>query len=325
MAAPPEATASAGSGGDSSPSGTDSPALDALSTEAARTDLADLDLWPTAGAVRLFVDDQQVVVDAVRAAEAQLVAVVDAVVERMAEGGRLLYVGAGTGGRLGVVDAAEIGPSYGLHDRVLALLAGGADAMVDGREFYEDDAQAGAAGVTALRAGPADVVLGVSASGRTPYVLGGVRAARRTGALTVGLVNVVGSPLAAACDLAIEVDTGPEAISGSTRLKAGSAQKIVLNTISTLAMVRLGRTYGNLMVDVTADNAKLRRRALRAVMEASGATEERAAAALDDAGGSAKVAVVSLLAGVPAGPARELLVSAGERVRVAVKLAHQAD
>ena len=324
VSASPDGEPAAGSVG-GGPLAAASSALDRLSTEAARPELADLDLWATGDAVRLLIDDQRHAVDVVGAAVPQISAVADAVAHRLGAGGRLVYLGAGTGGRLGAVDAAEIGPTYGLHDRVIGLLAGGPDSMVDGREFYEDDAAAGAAAVAALRVGPDDVVLGISASGRTPYVLGGVRAAADAGALTVALAGVVGSPLATLCDLSIEIDTGGEAVAGSTRLKAGTAQKIVLNTISTLAMIRLGRTYGNLMVDVTADNDKLRRRALRTVVQATGAGETDAAAALDDAGGSAKVAVVALLARVPAGRARELLDFAEGRVRVAVTLARNGD
>jgi len=172
-----------------------------------------------------------------------------------------------------------------------------------------------------VRPTPDDVVFGVSASGRTPYVLGGVRAGANAGALTVGFACTLGSPLAAACELAIEVGTGPEIVSGSTRLKAGSAQKAVLNAISTLVMVRLGRTYGNLMVDVVADNAKLQRRAVRAVVQATGVDEAAAATALSDAGGRVKGAVVALLAGVSASRAEEVLGLAAGQVRKAVSLA----
>jgi N-acetylmuramic acid 6-phosphate etherase len=243
----------------------------------------------------------------------------------MTAGGRLIYVGAGTGGRMAAVDAAEIGPSYGLPGRVIAVLAGGLEGFTQGREYYEDIASAGAAEVGVLEPTTDDVVFGVSASGHTPYVLGGVAAGRAAGALTIGFACISGSELAASCDLAIEVVTGAEIIAGSTRLKAGSAQKCVLNAISTLVMVRLGRTYGNLMVDVVADNAKLRRRAMRIVVQATGVDDARAAAALEDAGGRAKVAVVALLAGVPTKRAEELLQVAGGQVRYAVSLADARD
>lgn len=299
--------------------------LDVLATEAARPELADLDTWPTSDAVQRFFDDQDDVASALRSAAHQITAVVDVIAERMRAGGRLIYVGAGTGGRLAALDAAEVGPTYGVRGRVMAVFAGGVDAMTDGREFYEDDAAEGARQVRALRPAKADVVVGVSASGRTPFVLGGVSAAREAGAHTVGLVNVTGSRLAAVADSAIEVVSGPEIIAGSTRLKAGTAQKAVLNVLSTMAMVRLGRTYGNLMVDVVADNGKLRRRALRAVVQATDVSEERAAAVLDEAGGQAKVAIVALLGGITAARASALLEQASGRIRDAIGLASGPD
>lgn len=299
--------------------------LDALSTEGMRPELAEFDTWSTSGAVRQFFDDQAAVIDAVRAAADQIVDAVDVIAKHMLAGGRLIYVGAGTGGRLAALDAAEIGPTYGLRGRVVAVFAGGVDAMADGREFYEDDAEQGAREVAALRPIANDVVVGVSASGRTPFVLGGVGVAREAGAYTIALVCVPGSSLARRTESAIEVVTGPEIITGSTRLKAGSAQKIVMNVLSTMAMVRLGRTFGNLMVDVVADNGKLRRRALRAVVQATGADEERAAAALDAAGGRAKVAIVAVLAGVDAVRAAMLLDRADGQIRAAVTLASTPD
>lgn len=299
--------------------------LDSLATEASRPQLADFDTWSSADAVGLFAADQDAVTQAVRAATPQIVAAVDVVAAQLGAGGRLIYVGAGTGGRIAALDAAEISPTFGLRGRVVAVFAGGIDAMIDGREFYEDDAEQGAREVRALSPGGHDVVVGVSASGRTPYVLGGVAAAREAGAYTIGFACVRSSPLAAAADAAIEVTTGPEIIAGSTRLKAGSAQKIVLNVLSTMAMVRLGRTYGNLMVEVAADNGKLRRRALRAVAEATGVDDEAAALALDAAEGQAKVAIVAVLAKVPSDRARELLDRADGRIRTAVALAQAAN
>lgn len=300
----------------------DQTALDALSTEGRRVELAEFDLWPTLDAVRLFVDDHQKVVDAFRDAGESIATAIDAIVPRMQRGGRLIYVGAGTGGRMAAVDAAEIGPSYGLHNRVVAVVAGGIDGFTEGREHREDLEEAGAVEVEVLAPNSDDVVFGVSASGRTPYVLGGVRAGRSRGSLTIGFACTAGSQLARSCDVAIETLTGPEIISGSTRLKAGSAQKIVLNAISTMVMVRLGRTYGDLMIDVVADNAKLRRRAVRVVVQATGVEDARALAALDDAGGQTKVAVVVLLAGVATAKAEELLHASDGHVRNAVGLAH---
>jgi N-acetylmuramic acid 6-phosphate etherase len=299
--------------------------LDALETEAARPELADLDTRSTSAIVELFADDQAGVIDAVRNAAPSIVAAADLIAARMSAGGRLIYVGAGTGGRIAALDAAEIGPSYGIRGRVLAVFAGGVDAMADGREFYEDDEEQGAREVAALALAAHDVVLGVSASGRTPYVLGGVGVAHAAGVATIGLACVGGSPLGRGVDVAVEVITGAEIVAGSTRLKAGTAQKIVLNAISTIAMVRLGHTYGNLMVDLSADNGKLRRRAVRAIVAAAGVDVERASAALDDAAGEAKVAIVAELARVPSEQARRLLDRANGQVRSALTLADDTD
>ena len=304
----------------------DAAALDALPTEAARPELADFDEWPTARALEVFVADNDDVTVAVRRALPQVAAAADEVSERLAAGGRLIYVGAGSGGRLATLDAAEIGPSYGVRGAVVAVFAGGAQALMDGREHYEDDAEQGAREVDALVPTTTDVVFGISASGRTPFVLGGVSAGRRAGAHTIGFACVAGSPLATGCDQAIEVVTGPEIIAGSTRLKAGSAQKLVLNAISTLAMIRLGHTYGNLMVGLAVDNGKLRRRAVRAVTQAADVDERAAEAALDAADGDVKVALVMALTGAPVAVAARALAQAGGRVRrAAAALAAVAD
>jgi N-acetylmuramic acid 6-phosphate etherase len=299
--------------------------FDALSTEATRPELAEFDRWTTIDSVRVFADDQLSVAAAVRDAAASIAVAVDAIANRMTAGGRLIYVGAGTGGRMAAVDAAEIGPSFGLHGRVIAVLAGGLEGFTEGREYYEDIASAGAADVGSLRPTADDVVFGVSASGCTPYALGGIAAGRSAGSLILGFACTMGSELGGVSDLAIEIPTGAEIIAGSTRLKAGSAQKCVLNAISTLVMVKLGRTYGNLMIDAVADNAKLRRRALRVVVQATGVDDARAAAVLEEAGGSAKVAVVALLAGVSTKRAEETLRAAAGQVRYAVSLADARD
>jgi N-acetylmuramic acid 6-phosphate etherase len=294
--------------------------LDALfldGTEAVRADLADLDLLPTADAVRLFIDDALAAVAAVRGAERAIGEAIDTVAARMQSGGRLIYVGAGAGGREAAADAAEIGPSYGLHDRVVAL------GVRDGLD--EDDAELGAVDLGAVMPTAKDTILGLSASGRTPYVLGAVAAGRSAGAHTIGLACVTGSPLSRGCDLRIEIPTGPEIIAGSTRLKAGSAQKLVLNTISSLVMVRLGRTYGNLMIDAATDNAKLRHRAVGGVGTAQRGLEVRAAAALEEAGGRAKIAVVTLRAGVSVTRAEELLDASADNAKVAISLADARD
>jgi N-acetylmuramic acid 6-phosphate etherase len=204
-------------------------------------------------------------------------------------------------------------------ERVVALVAGGTAASALEQEAAEDDVDAGARELERLAPGPNDVVVGISASGRTPYVLGAVRAARDAGSMTVALVCAPGSELAALADRAIEVVVGPELVAGSTRLKAGTAQKLVLNMLSTVSMIRLGKTYGNLMVDVAATNEKLRERVRAIVRVATGAEAGQADEALEAAGGSAKVAIVSLLAGVDAAAARERLASSHDNVRAALQ------
>ena len=271
---------------------------------------ADLDLRSTLELVELMNDEDLGVAPAVREVAAELATAIDAVVERLEGGGRLVYAGAGTSGRLAAVDADECGPTFGLEQgRVVAHVAED--------EAAEDEELAGAAALAA--ATPADAVVVLSASGTTPYTLGAARAAADAGALVVAVVGVPGSPLADLADHAIVAVTGPEVIAGSTRLKAGTAQKLVLNTISTVSMIRLGRTYGNLMVDVVAANAKLRRRARRTVELATGCGDDEVDAALAAAGGDTKVAIVSLLTGRPVEEARHLLEGAAGHVRRAVE------
>src|SRR3954469_10933506 len=275
-----------------------------LATETARAERAEIDRLPTAELVRLMNAEDLAVAAAVGEALPQIAAV-DAISERFSAGGRLIYVGAGTPGRLGVLDASECGPTFNT-DRVLAVLAASEAAE-------DDDGARDLPGVTA-----ADAVVGISASGRTPYVLGAIAHARAAGALTVGLSGNAGAELSAAADHAIEVLVGPEFIAGSTRLKAGTAQKLVLNMLSTLTMVRAGRTYGNLMVDVRVTNDKLRDRATRIVEQVTGASHEEAAAALVAAGDEAKLAIAMLRLGLDPASARDRLDAAAGRLRDAL-------
>ena len=291
--------------------------LDRLDTEGRLAEAADLDLMSTVDQLELMSLQDERAVAAVSAARKQLAAAIDAAAARLGSGGRLIELGAGTPGRLAFLDAAECGPTFGVDDRVVAVLAGGAEALRSAIERSEDDFDLGVSDLRGLDVGPDDVVVAVSASGRTPYVLGAIEVARESGALTIAVVNNPGSALASICDLAIEALTGPEVIAGSTRLKAGTAQKLVLNTLSTLVMVRLGRTYGDLMVDVRASNAKLRRRAQRIVAEATGASAAEVTAALEAAGGEVKVAVVMLLAAVDAAAARDRLAAVDGHIRAA--------
>lgn len=292
--------------------------LNDLVTEQRRPDLHDLDRRDTTELVTIMAADQLDVARGVAVAAPSIAVAVDAIVERLRRGGRLVYVGAGTAGRLGLLDAVECPPTFGT-DRVVGVLAGGDGAVPVSHEAIEDDAAAGAHDVAAHSVGPADAVVGVAASGRTPYTLGAVDAARRRGALTVGVSCNAGAELSRRVDHPIEIVVGPEFIAGSTRLKAGSAQKIVLNTLSTLAMVRLGKTFGDLMVDVRASNAKLRQRAQRIVGQATGVDPATAEQALSAAAGNVKTAIVMLLAGVPADDAGRRLSLNDGVVRAAVE------
>jgi len=291
-----------------------------LHTEQPHPDHAGLDRYSTPALVAALLADQALAAAAVQAAAAQIARAVDAAVPRLRAGGRIVYVGAGTSGRLGVLDSVELHPTFSWpRDRSPALLAGGASAMFVAVEGAEDDGAQGGVDLLSLGPGPNDVVLLLAASGGTPYALGAAEAARAAGALTVGIVNNPGALLAAATDIGIVLDTGPEVISGSTRLKAGTAQKIALNTFSSSVMVRLNKVYGNLMVDVRATNAKLVRRALALTVRASGASEDAARQALADCGSSVKVAVVMLGAGVDAAEATRRLHAAEGSVHVALR------
>ena len=290
-----------------------------LRTEQPHPDHPALDRYDTATLVQTLIADQALAAAAVQAASAQLTQAVQAAVPRLQAGGRIIYVGAGTSGRLGVLDSVELQPTFSWpRERSPALLAGGEGAMFAAVEGAEDRREQGAADLTALSPTAHDVVLLLAASGSTPYALGAAAAARAAGALTVGIVNNPGAPLAAACELGVVLDTGPEVISGSTRLKAGTAQKMALNTFSSAVMVRLHKVYGNLMVDLRATNHKLVQRALRLTVRATGAAEPDAQAALAQCGSNVKVAIVMLKKGVSAERAQALLASADGSVHGAL-------
>ncbi|MFG2182249.1 N-acetylmuramic acid 6-phosphate etherase [Streptomyces abikoensis] len=299
--------------------------LAALTTEAFRSDLADIDRLPTRDIAGIMNAEDAGVAAAVAARLPEIAAAIDATAERMARGGRLIYAGAGTAGRLGVLDASECPPTFNTGPgQVVGLIAGGPEALVAAVEGAEDDAARAAADLDALELGPDDTVVGVSASGRTPYAVGAVRHARAAGALTVGLACNAGSALGAAAEHAVEVVVGPELLTGSTRLKAGTAQKLVLNMISTITMMRLGKTYGNLMVDVRASNDKLRARSRRIVSLATGAADEEIEAALTDAGGEVKNAILILLGEVDGPTAARLLTESHGHLRAALRAAGAA-
>ena len=285
--------------------------LDELITEAGGASDVEYELRPTLELVELMNASDATVAEAVGAVSAELAAAIDAVVERLAAGGRLVYVGAGTSGGLAVLDAQECEATFSTPPgQVIALTA----ASLGG----EDDVDAGVAAVSGAGVSAKDAVVGISASGRTPFVLGALQGAAGTGAVTIAVVSTAGSELAAAVEHVVAVVVGPEFIAGSTRLKAGTAQKLVLNAISTIAMVRLGKTFGNLMVEVDAANDKLRARVRRIVRTATGASAEDVDEALDAAGGEAKVAIVSLLGRIDAETARSRLRDSSGNVRLAL-------
>ncbi|MFF4311622.1 N-acetylmuramic acid 6-phosphate etherase [Streptomyces sp. NPDC001507] len=293
--------------------------LETLTTEAFRPELAEIDTLPTLDIARLMNGEDAQVAGAVAQRLPQISAAIDGIAARMAQGGRLVYAGAGTAGRLGILDASECPPTFNTRPgQVVGVIAGGPAAMVTSVEGAEDSAELARTDLDALGIGPADSVVGVSASGRTPYAVGAVEHARALGALTVGLSCNAGSALAAAAEHGIEVVVGPELLTGSTRLKAGTAQKLVLNMLSTITMIRLGKTYGNLMVDVRASNEKLRARSRRIVALATGAPDAEIEAALTATDGEVKPAVLVILAGVDGPTAARLLEESGGHLRAAL-------
>jgi N-acetylmuramic acid 6-phosphate etherase len=291
-----------------------------VTTEDSNPGTVDIDTLPTSLILRRINAEDATVAPAVERELPAIEAVVDRVVDAVRAGGRLIYVGAGTSGRLAVLDAAECPPTYNTDPRqVQALLAGAPVALTRSVEGAEDDEAQGSRDVDALGVDRRDVVLGIAASGRTPYVVGALRRARQRGACTAALVANPDGPVAATAELVIAPRTGPEVIAGSTRMKAGTAHKMVLNMISTAAMIRTGHTYGNLMVNLQATNSKLRERARRIVAQATGVDAQTAARSLAEADGQVKTAIVMLLSGVPAAEARERLARADGVVRRALQ------
>ena len=266
--------------------------LDRLLTEQRNPASEAIDNLPTEAMLRIISDEDHKVAPAVAVEIPRIAKAVDAIAARLDAGGRLFYVGAGTSGRLGVLDASEIPPTFHLEPgRVVGVIAGGEMALARSTEASEDDENAGARDLAAHKVTAADAVAGLSASGRTPYVLGAVRSARVAGALTIGISCTPDSALSAAVEIAIAPLVGPEIIAGSTRLKAGTATKLVLNMLSTGAMIRLGYVYGNLMINVRPANEKLAVRARRIIVQVAGVDYHRAAALLEAAGGNVRDAI----------------------------------
>lgn len=288
-------------------------------TEHVNPRTAGLDELSTPQLVRLLADEQRAAVDAVLAAGDALAVAVDEISARLRAGGRLHYAGAGTSGRLGFLDASEMPPTFGTDPGlVCAHIAGGIGALTRAVEGAEDDLEAGAREMRG-HVGPGDALVGISASGGAPYVIGALRAAREAGAWTLGVANSPGAPLVREGNLGIVLATGAEPLTGSTRLKAGTSQKILLNTLSTSVMVRLGKVHDNLMVDVVATNAKLRNRALRLVMKLAEVEEEQARELLQAAQGSVKLAIIMSRTNADASTARALLQQNGDSLRSALR------
>lgn len=291
-----------------------------MSTEKISPGYAELDLWPTADAVRAMAEGQLAAAAAVQAQADAIAAAADAAAERLrGPDGRLFYVGAGTSGRIAVQDGVELGPTFGwAAERLVYALAGGPGALMSSAEGAEDDSAAGEAVIREAAPVPGDVVVGVAASGRTPYTVAAVRAAAASGALTIGVANNADTPLLEAAAHLILLDTGAEIVAGSTRMKAGTAQKIALNLFSTAVMLRLGRVHAGLMVGMRATNAKLRERAAAMVCEIGGVDRPTAQAALERAGGDIKLAVL-IASGADDARAAAALRDADDNLRTAME------
>jgi len=267
----------------------------------------DIDRRSSLEIVRIIQEQDRLVADAVAREEERISQAIDGIAERLAGGGRLLYAGAGTSGRIAMLDAAELPPTFGVDPSLVrVLMAGGERAFLAAAEGAEDD-EAAAVEAVNRNVSAGDAVVGIAASGTTPYTVAAVRRAKELGAFTVGVTSAPGSPLAGDVDIAIVVQTGPEVILGSSRMKSGTAQKLILNTISTGVMIRLGRVYSNLMIEMPVTNEKLRRRGVRMVELAAGVSPDAAEQALREAAGDVKLATVMAKRRVSAGEARRLL------------------
>jgi N-acetylmuramic acid 6-phosphate etherase len=294
--------------------------LERLLTEQRNPASDGIDARSTLDVVRIINDEDRKVAESVAEELPHIARAVDAIVERFQRGGRLFYIGAGTSGRLGVLDASECKPTYNVpFDMVQGIIAGGERALTHATEASEDDPAAGARDLLDRGFGPGDALVGIAASGRTPYVLGAVAKARELGAVTIGVSCTPDSELSRAVEIAIAPLPGPEIVTGSTRMKAGTATKLVLNTLTTAAMIRMGHVFGNLMVNMQPTNHKLRARAVRIVAQAAGVDESRAAELLADAGDHVATAIVMGRRGVDAERSRAMLAAAGGRVSTALE------
>jgi len=295
-------------------------ALEKLTTEQRNPASVAIDRVSTVEMLQIINQEDRKVALAVEAAIPQIAKAVDAIAARAAEGGRLFYIGAGTSGRLGVLDASECPPTFNVsYDMVQGIMAGGMDALYKATEATEDSREMGAYDIEERGFLATDTLVGIAASGRTPYVLGAIEKARQMGALTIGVSCSTDSALSQAAEIAIEVVPGPEILTGSTRLKAGTATKLVLNMLTTGMMIRLGMTYGNLMVNVQPKNVKLVDRAQRIISDAAGVTAERAIELLEESGRSVRTAIVMGKLGIGREAAEQRLAAGGGRVAAALE------
>lgn len=272
--------------------------IDHLKTESRNPRTLNLDTMSTMELLRIMNEEDQKVIDAVKEALPQIEQCVQLVIKALNNNGRLIYIGAGTSGRLGILDAVECAPTFSTTDEVIGIIAGGEKAFIKAVEGAEDSEELAEKDLDAVSVGEKDVVVGIAASGRTPYVIGALKHAKKHGAKAVGIACNKNSELAKYADVTIEVDAGPEILTGSTRLKAGTCQKLILNMISTASMVGIGKAYGNLMVDMKPTNLKLKERAKRIVMESTGCDKKTAEKILEETDYSMKEAIVMILTGV---------------------------
>jgi N-acetylmuramic acid 6-phosphate etherase len=292
----------------------------ASTTESASARYASIEDWSTAELVDGIVEGQLAGIAAVRAARASIVKAIEAAAERLVGGGRIIYIGAGTSGRIAAQDGAELPPTFSWpYERAITLMAGGPDALVKAVENAEDGREAAATALDEIGAGPGDVVIGLAASGSTPFVVAGLTHARKLGALTIGIINNPGGQVGAVSEIEVLLDTGAELLAGSTRMKAGTAQKAALNAISTGVMIRLGYVYRGKMVEMRLSNAKLRDRAANMVAELTGADVETAQKTLTEAGGVIKLATVMLARSMSRKEADAALAAAGGNLRRALQ------
>lgn len=293
--------------------------LEKLVSEGRNPKTMDIDLLPPIDILRQMNDADREVPLAVDAVIAEIASTVDTIVSAFQKGGRLIYLGAGTSGRLGVLDASECPPTFGVREgMVVGLIAGGSEALIRSIEGAEDDQEEGRRSLVDIDLRAEDVVVGIAVSGRTPYVIGGLNYAKQVGAATVALSCNPDSIIAGMADHAISPVVGPEILTGSTRLKSGTAQKLILNMLSTASMIRMGKSYQNLMVDVNASNQKLVARATRIVMQATGCTPQQARLFLDKTDNDAKLAILIAITGMDVEEGRLALQNAGGFLRKAI-------